>query len=144
MTNSGGYPSLSNEYIGWNNCVGWQFFDLTAELFPTFSKLSKYKGKKLDEISICRLEFFQKRIRLAAELFNRLIRSILGKFFRSFLGIIDGKKISFLRSSDLYSPSHLTSTLSKKMFRELKHCKLEFCMLCHKRTWKMKRLSSMT
>ena len=65
------YSRLLNKYEGWNNCVGWQFFVLLAELFPIFSKISKHTGWKIHEIRVYRLEFFQKIIRLAAELFGR-------------------------------------------------------------------------
>ena len=40
------------------------FFVLPAESLPTFSKNSKHAGWKFDGIRECRLEFFQKRIRL--------------------------------------------------------------------------------
>ena len=37
-----------NTHVGWNICVGvgWQFFVLPAELFPSFSKISKHAGWK--------------------------------------------------------------------------------------------------
>ena len=30
------YSSLSNKYVGWNNCIGWQFFVLPADLLHTY------------------------------------------------------------------------------------------------------------
>ena len=46
------YSSLPNRYVGWNNYVGWQSFVLPAELFNTFSKISKHAEWKPDVIIV--------------------------------------------------------------------------------------------
>ena len=48
-----------------DNCKGWQFFVLPAELFPPFSKISKHAGWNKG------WNFSKKIIRFAAELFGR-------------------------------------------------------------------------
>ena len=42
------YSNLSNNYVGWNDCIGWQFFVLTIyRITYSFPKISTHAGWKI-------------------------------------------------------------------------------------------------